>query len=60
MACLKTPLFIDGNLNRDNKRMRAVHVKDVSNGDITYSLWRRDCKPERPCISFGSELDSTE
>lgn len=55
MACLKTPLFINENLNRENKRMRAVHLKDVTNGDITYSLWRKDCKPERSYASWTDD-----
>lgn len=33
------PLFIDGNFNRDGKRMRAKHVKDISCDGGNYSLW---------------------
>lgn len=38
-AKLIMPLFIDGNFNRDGKRMRAKHVKDISCDGGEYSLW---------------------
>jgi len=38
-ARLVKPLFIDGNFNREGKRIRAKHVKDVSCEGATYSLW---------------------
>lgn len=33
------PLFVDGNFNRDGKRIRAKHVKDISCDGAEYSLW---------------------
>lgn len=33
------PLFVGMNYNRDGKRMRAKHVKDISCDGANYSLW---------------------
>lgn len=44
---LMTPLFCSGNFNREGRRMRAVFVREVSNGAQTYRLWRSAGKPER-------------
>lgn len=33
------PLFVDGNFNREGKRIRAKYVKTVLCDDTTYSLW---------------------
>lgn len=38
-AKLIMPLFVDGKFNRDGKRMRAKHVKDISCDGGEYSLW---------------------
>ena len=46
-AKLMTPLFYQGNFNADGKKMRAILVREVSNGTDTYRLWRRDGKPDR-------------
>ena len=40
-AKLMTPLFYQGNFNADGKKMRAILVREVSNGTDTYRLWRR-------------------
>ena len=39
-AKLMTPLFYDGNYNVEKKRMRAVLEREVSNGAVSYRLWR--------------------
>lgn len=44
-AKLMTPLFYDGNYNVEKKRMRAVLEREVSNGAVSYRLWRSDGKP---------------
>lgn len=46
-AKLMTPLFYQGNFNAGGKKMRAILVREVSNGIDTYRLWRRDGKPDR-------------
>ena len=46
-AKLMTPLFYQGNFNTGGKKMRAILVREVSNGTDTYRLWRRDGKPDR-------------
>ena len=46
-AKLMTPLFYRDNYNAAGKKMRAVLVREVSNGTDTYRLWRRDGKPDR-------------
>lgn len=46
-ASLMTPLFYQGNYNADGKKMRALFLREVSNGTETYRLWRRDGKPDR-------------
>ena len=33
---LMTPLFYDGNFNREGRRMRAVLEKEISDGTQTY------------------------
>lgn len=43
---LMTPLFDGGMYNRTGRRMRAVFIKEVSDGATTYRLWRKDGKPE--------------
>lgn len=45
-AKLMTPLFYDGNYNVEKKRMRAVLEREVSNGTVSYRLWRSDGKPD--------------
>ena len=45
-AKLMTPLFYDGNYNVEKKRMRAVLEREVSNGAVSYRLWRSDGKPD--------------
>lgn len=46
-AELMTPLFYQGNYNTGGKKMRALMVREVTNGTDTYRLWRRDGKPDR-------------
>ena len=46
-AKLMTPLFYRDNYNATGKKMRAVLVREVTNGTDTYRLWRRDGKPDR-------------
>ena len=43
---LMTPLFDEGMYNRGGRRMRAVFIKEVSDGTTTYRLWRKGGKPE--------------
>ena len=35
---LMTPLFYNGNFNREDRRMRAVLEREVSDGTQTYRL----------------------
>ena len=44
-ARLMKPLFYDGNFNRDGKKMRAVFEREISDGTVSYRLWRSDVKP---------------
>lgn len=46
-ASLMTPLFYRDNYNADGKKMRALFLREVSNGTDTYRLWWRDGKPDR-------------
>ena len=46
-ASLMTPLFYRDNYNADGKKMRALLLREVSNGTESYRLWRRDGKPDR-------------
>ena len=46
-ASLMTPLFYQDSFNADGKKMRALFLREVSNGTETYRLWRRDGKPDR-------------
>lgn len=43
---LMKPLFCDGMFNRDGRRMRAVFDCEVSNGEKTFRLYRKDGKPD--------------
>jgi len=45
-ARLMKPLFYDGYFNRDGKKMRAVFEREISDGTVTYRLWRSDGKPD--------------
>lgn len=45
-ARLMKPLFYNGYYNCDGKKMRAVLVREISNGADTYRLWRSDGKPD--------------
>lgn len=45
-AKLMRPLFVNGKYNRDGKRMRAIFLKELSDGTVTYRLWRADHAPE--------------
>lgn len=47
MSTLMKPLFVEGMYNRTNKRMRAVFLKEITDGTTTYRLWRRDGKPDK-------------
>lgn len=44
---LMTPLFYDGNFNREGRRMRAILEKEISDGTQTYQLWRAAGQPDR-------------
>lgn len=52
-AKLMTPLFYQGNYNTGGKKMRALMIREVSNGTDTYRLWRRDGKPDPASIPRG-------
>ena len=45
-ARLMKPLFYEGNFNRDGKKMRAVFEREISDGTVSYRLWRSDGKPD--------------
>ena len=45
-ARLMKPLFYDGNFNREGKKMRAVFEREISDGTVSYRLWRSDGKPD--------------
>ena len=44
---LMKPLFYCGNFNAGGKRMKAVLVKEVSDGANAYRLWRSSGVPDR-------------
>lgn len=46
-ANLMTPLFYQDNFNVAGKKIRAVFLREVTNGTDSYRLWRRDGKPDR-------------
>ena len=48
---LMKPLFRGNSFNRDDRRMRAVFVKSVSNGTDGYRLWRAAGSPDRDYAS---------
>lgn len=43
---LMTLLFYDGNFNREGRRMRAVFEREISNGTVTYRIWRSAGQPD--------------
>lgn len=43
------PLFVGMNFNRDGKRMRAKHIKDISCDGANYSLWISAGVKENDC-----------
>lgn len=45
-AKMKKPLFYEGMFNREGHGMRAVFVKDISNGTDTFHLWQSDGQPD--------------
>ena len=45
-AKLMTPLFHGGNFNAAGKKMKAVFLREVSNGTDAYRLWRRYGSPD--------------
>lgn len=45
-AKLMTLLFYNGAFNRENRRMRATLVREVSNGTNTYRVWRDAGAPD--------------
>lgn len=45
-AKLMKPLFYGMNFNRDEKKMRAIFEKEVTNGINTYRLWKKAGKPD--------------
>ena len=52
---LMTPLFYDGNFNREGRRMRAVLEKEISDGTQTYRLWRAAGEPDYRYPPAGKE-----
>lgn len=45
-AKLKKPLFYEGMFNREGHSMRAVFVKEISNGTDTFHLWQSAGQPD--------------
>ncbi len=45
-AKIKKPLFYGGMFNREGHGMRAVFVKDISNGTDTFHLWQSAGQPD--------------
>lgn len=45
-AKMKKPLFYDGMFNREGRSMRAVFVKEISNGTDTFHLWQSAGQPD--------------
>ena len=43
---LMTPLFYEGNFNREGRRMRAVFEREIIDGTTAYRLWRGAGKPD--------------
>lgn len=43
---LMTPLFHNSFFNREGRRMRAVFIREITNGVDTYRLWRSAGKPD--------------
>ena len=43
---LMTPLFYNGNFNREGRKMRAVFEREISNGPISFRLWRSAGAPD--------------
>ena len=43
---MTTIISMNGNYNVEKKRMRAVLEREVSNGAVSYRLWRSDGKPD--------------
>lgn len=43
---LMTPLFYNGNFNRVGRRMRAAFERSVSDGTLSYRIWRSAGKPD--------------
>ena len=43
---LMTPLFYDRSFNREGHKMRAVLLREISNGTQSYRLWRSAGKPD--------------
>ena len=52
---LMTPLFYDGNFNREGRRMRAVLEKEISDGTQTYRLWRAAGNPNQSYPRAGND-----
>ena len=46
---LMRPLFYKDKFNRDGHKMRAVFCKQISDGNDTFRIWRRDGVPEIQC-----------
>ena len=44
---LMKPLFVNGNFNRENKRIRAKYIKTISNGSDAYPFWVDSGKPDK-------------
>lgn len=43
---LMLPLFCGGSFNREGRKMKAVFVREISDGAQTYRLWRAAGKPD--------------
>lgn len=50
-AKLMKPLFVDGNYNREGKRIRAKYIKTISCENAEYPLWIEDGKPNKDYTS---------
>lgn len=46
-AKLMKPLFVDGNFNREGKRIRAKYIKTLSHDSVDYPLWINAGTPDK-------------
>ena len=43
---LMTPLFYNGNFNREGRKIQAVFVREITDGETIYHLWHKAGKPD--------------